>query len=125
MAHTATTGSAFNTPSAANVRALFESWFDLGVTKSWRWQRFEAPKAAERLDESIRIRGSIIHTGKKPRGINKNWINTYGEKNIRKLVDKTAAALIPHVLDLCSTEGNPVQFWDPSSGLSTQGEESN
>lgn len=110
LVYAATEGSAFNTPKADNVRALFQRWFDLDVTDSWRWQKFPAPEAAERLDESIRIRGSIIHTGEKPQGINKNWINTYGERNIRKLVEKTDAALIPHVRNLCITDGTPVAF---------------
>lgn len=99
----ATEGGSFNTPNTTNTRTLFTKWCGLDVTESWSWQRFMAPKAAERLDESISIRGEIIHTGQKPDGINRNWIDTYGERNIRQLVKKTDEALVAHVNTVCGT----------------------
>lgn len=100
----ATEGSNFNTPNSANVEDLFKSWIGMSVTDHWSWQRFAAPKAANRLDETIHLRGSIVHTGSKPTGINRNWIYTYGEANIRKLVERTDIAVIEHVNEVCQKD---------------------
>lgn len=97
----ATEGGNFNTPKTKNVADLFTKWCGIDVTDSWSWQNFAKPGPAKRLDESIGLRGDIVHTGKKPDGINKNWIVTYGDRNIKKLVEKTDDALIPHVNKLC------------------------
>jgi len=90
----AATGRAFNTPSTKNVRSLFVTWFGIDVTLSWAWQGFASPGPAERLYESIALRGQIVHRGGKPDGLNLNWINTYGEVNIRRLVAKTDGSFI-------------------------------
>lgn len=108
LANEATEGGNFNTPKTKNVADLFVKWCGLDVTESWFWQNFARPGPANRLDESISLRGEIVHTGTKPDGINKNWIYTYGEKNIKKLVDKTDEALIRHVNGLCAKKATDV-----------------
>lgn len=104
LADEATEGSNFNTPKTRQVQTLFIAWCGVDVTDAWSWQRFKAPNAAERLDESISIRGKIIHTGEKPDGLHKAWIDTYGDRNIKKLVEKTDQVLISHVNDICGHE---------------------
>lgn len=111
LAAEATEGSNFNTPKSANVSDLFTKWCGIDVTQHWYWQNFPLPGPAERLDESISLRGAIVHTGKKPSGINKNWISTYGEKNIRKLVDRTDENIIHHVNGICgNNRSEPFAF---------------
>lgn len=107
LATQATEGSNFNTPKSKNVKGLFSSWCGIDVTSVWSWQNFASPNAAKRLDESITLRGQIVHTGSKPDGINKAWIDTYGRKNIFKLVEKTDMLLISHINSICSNEENP------------------
>lgn len=107
LAARATEGSNFNTPKSKAVKELFEDWCGLDVTTAWSWQKFKAPGPSDRLDESIVIRGQIIHTGSKPSGLNANWIKTYGENNIRNLVDRTDAAVITHVSVLCPSSSLP------------------
>lgn len=104
FAYKATEGSNFNTPNTSNVRSLFKDWIGADITDHWSWQHFAAPRAADRLDETIHLRGSIIHTGSKPDGLNKNWIYTYGESNIRKLVERTDVAVINHVNQVCQRD---------------------
>lgn len=88
------TGQGFNTPSSKNVKNLFTKWFSIDVTESWAWKGFARPGPARRLDESISLRGEIVHRGGKPNGLNQNWVYTYGEVNIRQLVAKTDDCLI-------------------------------
>lgn len=90
------TGRQFNTPKAEKVENLFTDAIGLeNVTTSWGWQAFASPGPANRLDETIEIRGDIVHTGRKPEGLAKGWIDTYGN-NIRKLVDKTDLTVRSH-----------------------------
>jgi hypothetical protein len=109
LAIVATEGSGFNTPNSKHVAELFTKWCGVDVTAHWSWQRFPKPSAAERLDESIGLRGDIVHRGRKPEGLNKFWIETYGEHNIRRLVERTDAALIAHINSVCNGEmtGSP------------------
>lgn len=100
----ATEGGNFNTPKTEAVQQLFKKWLGVDVTDSWSWQRFESPKAGDRLDETIVLRGSIVHTGSKPDGLNRNWINMYGESNIRKLVARTDDAVVEHVNKVCGQD---------------------
>lgn len=91
-------GRDFNTPKTANVKDLVADAIGLDdVTSSWGWQKFAAPNPGDRLDETIEIRGDIVHTGRKPDGLNKAWIGTYGN-NIQKLVDKTDLAVRRHAM---------------------------
>lgn len=104
FAFEATAEGSFNTPSTANVNKLFLNWVGIAdIADSWAWQGFQAPRAAQRLDETIQLRGEVVHTGGKPDGLNRNWIRTYGESNIRKLVDRTDAVVIEHVNEVCQT----------------------
>lgn len=104
FAYDATDGQNFNTPNTKNVRELFTAWMGKDVTESWSWQHFATPKAADRLDETIVLRGDIVHTGQKPDGLSRNWINTYGDANIRKLVVRTDRAVIEHVNSICQKD---------------------
>ncbi len=106
----ATNEGNFNTPSSKNVAELFKKWCGLDVTDSWYWKNFAAPSAAKRLDESIEIRGQIVHTGQKPKGLSVNWFYTYGESNICKLVERTDGALIAHINQVCGTENKEESF---------------
>lgn len=107
----ATQGASFNTPRSEQVRKLFKKWCGVDVTTAWTWQGFKAPSAASRLDESIGLRGEIVHTGKKPDGLNKQWIETYGEKNITKLVEKTEGRLVKDINGICGLQpGAPGSF---------------
>lgn len=96
---------AFNTPSSTKVRKLFQDTTGLtDVTSSWGWQGFSAPGPAERLDETIEIRGEIVHTGGKPDGLAKGWLDTYGG-NVARLVDRTDLAVRAHA---CEVTGVPM-----------------
>lgn len=103
LVNMATTGGAFNTPNTENVSGLFREWLGVEVVPSWNRQKFTAENAADRLDESIRIRGEIVHTGAKPPGINKSWIKTYGTTNIRHIVKSTDQLVATHVNEVCAT----------------------
>lgn len=106
LGHEATQGHNFNSPDSKNVRKLFKTWCGVDITQSWRWKGFALGKPAERLDHSIKARGSIVHTGQKPEGINKNWINTYGDINIRKIVECTENFLIGFINETCALDAN-------------------
>ena len=103
FANQATQGGNFNTPNTSNIANLFQRWIGADITRCWAWQGFAAPRAAERLDETIELRGHIVHTGQKPDGLNKNWIETYGA-NIRKLVERTDSEVIDQVTKICSQD---------------------
>lgn len=123
LVHRATEGSNFNTPNSRNTQQLFLTWLGLDVTKSWSWQNFASPAAANRLDEMIRLRGSIIHTGDKPDGINRAWIRFYGETNVKRLVAATDQAVLDHVNRMCGkatgavnsfgSDGYDLDYLDP------------
>lgn len=89
-------GSAFNTPSSEKVKELISKAIGLrDVTASWSWQGNAHPKPANKLDETIGIRGDIVHTGTKPEGLSKGWMTNYGG-NICRLVDRTDNAIRDH-----------------------------
>ncbi|MCW4466566.1 HEPN domain-containing protein [Glutamicibacter sp. MNS18] len=106
----ATYESNFNTPNSKNISKLFKTWVGVDVTQYWYWQNFAVPGPATRLDRSIAIRGSIVHTGQKPDGINRNWIETYGRGNICRLVEKTDISLMKHVNEFCPNPNNSGGF---------------
>lgn len=92
----------FNTPSSKAVKDLVSAWCGIDVTQRWAWRNTSSNDAAKRLDESISLRCDIVHTGVKPEGLNKNWIETYGMKNIGTLVRLTDEVLLEHVEVLCN-----------------------
>lgn len=99
-ARTLTSGNKFNTPNRENTDDLLKKVVGIPrISDYWAWQSFPVPRAAERLDESIGIRGEIVHTGRKPDGLNKRWLLTYGN-NIEGLVEKTDAALLQHAYEV-------------------------
>lgn len=93
-------GGAFNTPSSAKVKELISKAIGLrDVTASWSWQGNAQLTPAEKLDQTIEIRGDIVHTGQKPEGLSKGWMTNYGG-NICKLVNRTDEAVRNHAHDV-------------------------
>lgn len=83
----------FNTPNGESVKGLFRNWCGIDVTESWQWERFAKPAAMNRLDKAIDERGEVVHTGKKPDGMNTDRVEKYFGNTITRLVQKTDEAL--------------------------------
>lgn len=85
--------SILNTPNMENVNALiYDTTGYADIAETWRWQGASIGGPAQLLDQTIDIRGGIVHTAQKPPELNANWITTYGG-NINRLVDRTDRAL--------------------------------
>ena len=55
----------FNTPKAAKVDALFKRALGMdSLSMQWSWRRVSAPKARQRLDAYVSLRGDIAHRTK-------------------------------------------------------------
>jgi hypothetical protein len=52
-----------NTPNTKNVRDLSKCYLSTDITAHWSWTRTSAPRAAERLDKLIELRGDLAHRG--------------------------------------------------------------
>lgn len=51
-----------NTPKTAQVKGLFRLILEINdIDASWTWQKTDAQKAGERLDEFVGLRGGIAH----------------------------------------------------------------
>jgi hypothetical protein len=88
--------AALNTPDFARVKKLFVRYLGTDVTRSWRWQKTTAAGAGRRLDALIRLRGSLVHRGRRifdaKQGAKRSDLKT-GLVLVVKLVELTDIAL--------------------------------
>lgn len=57
--------NSFNTPNTRNVKSLFKRYLGVDPTTQWSWQGVSSGKAQVQLDELIKLRGSVVHHGRK------------------------------------------------------------
>ncbi|MFD4369397.1 HEPN domain-containing protein [Rhodococcus sp. NPDC058521] len=108
--------SDLNTPNEKNVNTLIHDTTGLaGLSESWQWQGARQGGPAALLDETISIRGDIVHTAQKPPELNANWIKTYGG-NITQLVNRTDSALFEYG----ATFGTMIDFKDSTGEAARQ-----
>jgi hypothetical protein len=85
-----------NTPNTRNVRHLTKRYLDIDITKSWRWQRTDPGQAQRRLDDLIRLRGQLVHRGRRlfavSHGVSKRDV-TRGITTVEQLVRCTDETL--------------------------------
>lgn len=55
----------FNTPGSEQVARLFKKYLDNDVSKTWAWHGVTSTAAREQLDQLIRLRGDVVHKGRK------------------------------------------------------------
>src|SRR5260370_21013950 len=55
---------ALNTPNSDKLKNLFERYFNLDITKYWKWQKISSNTACQKLDALIKLRGELVHKGK-------------------------------------------------------------
>ena len=51
----------FFNPNSGKVRQLFESYFEVDITESWKWNNYDAQTARTKLNELISKRGDAAH----------------------------------------------------------------
>lgn len=57
--------AAFNTPNTENTSSLFKKFLGVNISAYWRWKHMSAQNAGDKLDSLIRLRGRVVHQGKK------------------------------------------------------------
>jgi hypothetical protein len=55
----------FNTPGSEQVAKLFKKYLDKDVSKTWAWHGVTSAAAREQLDQLIKLRGEVVHKGRK------------------------------------------------------------
>ena len=78
-AYAAQRNSGMNTPKAAPVDKLFLGAVGIAhVTSAWSWSNMQPPRAAEKLDALVTLRGDIAHRGTGARRVHKANVLDYG-----------------------------------------------
>lgn len=87
-----------NTPKTANVSELFRGLLGVkDIENDWFWRRSKLGTAKTRLDEFVKLRGSIAHGEPRPANITKVQI-TAAQDLITRLVDKIEGRLLSEKL---------------------------
>lgn len=95
----------FHTPNSENTNQLFKRYLGITIRGHWSWQAVSSAKAAKQLDDLIRLRGRVVHRGKRfwPFSLQKPHIPySRSEPDIRRSVVVKALNLVYNLVD--STE---------------------
>jgi hypothetical protein len=78
-----------NSPKAEQLDQLFFAAIGLSnISHAWKWKRMPAETARTKLDEYVKLRGSIAHRGAAAAGV-KKWQVQYYIWLVKQLVTKT------------------------------------
>ena len=93
-----------NTPKHYNIDKLFETTIGLpDISKKWIWaKKLTVPKAQEKLNKFVALRGDIAHRGKSNVSVTKANVQDYLEF-VKKAAAKTGGAINRHVRDITGT----------------------
>ncbi|MBD3769695.1 MAG: hypothetical protein IE925_06055 [Rhodobacterales bacterium] len=87
-----------NTPKTAQIDSLFLETIGIRqMSRHWKWPRkMTVPRATEKLDKYVTLRGAIAHRGSDSKSVTKAQVTDYFEF-IRSVVAKTGGAVNAHV----------------------------
>jgi hypothetical protein len=92
----------FHTPNSENTNQLFKRFLGIAIRRHWSWQAVSTTKACQQLDELIKLRGRVVHRGKRrlPFSLEKPDVSySQTEPDIRRFVVVKALNLVYNLVD--------------------------
>ena len=98
--------NSMHAPASKTVIKSVEIVFGIkDISTHWTWQKMEPKRACAKLDDLVKLRGSLAH-GKVPEnGVNR-WVTSQFNAHIPRLVGATNDAIVEHLKNL-RAEGSP------------------